>query len=96
MFNTEELKGKWTEIKGEMRKKWGQLTEDDLEKTKGNGTSLLGLLEQKLGIKKEEATTHLNEIADRYKQQGQAVGKRVADVANQKIDSAKNNLKQNQ
>jgi uncharacterized protein YjbJ (UPF0337 family) len=96
MFNTEELKGKWTEIKGEIQKKWGSLTDDDLEKTKGNGVSLLGLLEQKLGIKKEEASTHLNQIADRYKQQGQAAGKKVADYANQKIDSAKSNIKQQQ
>jgi uncharacterized protein YjbJ (UPF0337 family) len=92
MFNTDELKGKWTEIKGEITKKWGELTEDDVEKTKGNFTSLLGLLQQKLGLKKEEAHEHLTEIADRWKAKGSAAGSKVADSANQKIDDAKNKL----
>ena len=93
MFNTEELKGKWKEVKGEITKKWGELTDDDLERTKGNFSSLVGLVEQKLGIKKEEATTHLTEIANRYKAQAKAAGRGLADKANQKIDNQKNNLK---
>jgi uncharacterized protein YjbJ (UPF0337 family) len=94
MFNTDELKGKWKEIKGEMTKKWGELTDDDLEKTKGNFGSLVGLFQQKLGLKKEEAHDHLTQIADRYKAKGANAGSKVANVANQKIDDAKNRMKQ--
>jgi uncharacterized protein YjbJ (UPF0337 family) len=82
MMNSDELKGKWLEIKGEIAKKWGELTDNDLEKTKGNFGALVGLLQQKLGMKKEEASEHLKTIADRW-----------SDTANTKIDEAKDKLK---
>jgi uncharacterized protein YjbJ (UPF0337 family) len=94
MFNSDELKGKWNEIKGEIGKKWGELTHDDLDKTKGNFLALVGLVQQKIGLKKEEAEKHLNEIADRWKQKGANAGSNVADKANEHIDSAKDKLKQ--
>jgi uncharacterized protein YjbJ (UPF0337 family) len=93
MFNSDELKGKWLEIKGEITKKWGELTENDLETTKGNFVSLVGLLQQKLGLKKEEAHQHLNEIADRWLKKSEAAQSKVADTANQTIDDEKDKLK---
>ena len=81
-FNQDLIEGKWKEIKGDIRKKWGQLTENDVEATRGNLTSLVGILQQKLGLAKEEATKHLDEITSRYSTQ-----------ANIKIDHAKTQLK---
>lgn len=93
MFNSEELKGKWLEVKGEIKKKWGELNDDDLERTKGNFSSLVGLVEQKLGLKKEEVTNHLNDIAKRYTSQAKAGEKSLADKANQTIDRSKDKMK---
>ncbi|MFZ4715166.1 MAG: CsbD family protein [Bacteriovoracaceae bacterium] len=59
MLNKDVLLGKWVEVKGELRKKWGDLTDDELEKAKGNLNALAGLLQQKLGISKEEAMKKL-------------------------------------
>ena len=81
-FNQDQIEGKWKEIKGDIRKKWGQLTENDVEATRGNLHSLVGVLQQKFGLAKEEATKHLNEITARY-----------SDKANTKIDQTKEQIK---
>jgi uncharacterized protein YjbJ (UPF0337 family) len=83
-INNDILQGKWKEITGELQKKWGQLTDSDLHETKGNFHSLVGLLQQKLGMAKEEVETKLQEITDRF-----------SHSANQKIDSTKSEVKSN-
>ena len=45
MINKDVILGKWKEISGEAQKKWGEITENDLEKVKGNMTALVGLVE---------------------------------------------------
>ena len=93
MFNTEELNGKWKEIKGEITKKWGEIKDNDLETTKGNAESLVGLIQQKMGLKKEEAQKHLADVATTWRAKGKDVVSKVADSANSKIDDAKDKLK---
>ena len=47
--NDNAVKGKWLEIKGEVQKAWGKLTDDDLEKTKGDMKAIGGLIQQRYG-----------------------------------------------
>ena len=79
------FKGKYKEISGEIKKKWGELTEDELQRTKGNMESLTGLLQQKFGVAKEKASQELSEIFNRHKED-------VSNKVNSKIDSAKAKL----
>jgi uncharacterized protein YjbJ (UPF0337 family) len=72
MVNQETLKGKWNEIKGEMKKIWGNLTDNDLEKSKGDFTSLVGLVQQQYGLVKEDAERKLTEIVDRTSRQSKS------------------------
>ncbi len=60
------LKGKWTEFKGELQKAWGNITNDELEKTKGDFTAIRGLVQQKYGQKKEENEQRLNSLFERF------------------------------
>ena len=48
-----EFKGGWNEMKGKLKQKYGQLTDDDLSFTEGKDDELLGRLQQKLGQTKE-------------------------------------------
>lgn len=48
-----EFKGGWNEVKGKLKQKYGQLTDDDLSFTEGKDEELLGRLQQKLGQAKE-------------------------------------------
>lgn len=66
MFKEEQLKGKWNEIKGEIRTKWGKLTENELDQASGNLTSVAGIIQQRYGIKKEEAQESLQRIASKF------------------------------
>ncbi len=47
--NENVVSGKWREIKGEVQKSWGMLTDDELEKTKGDMKQISGLIQQHYG-----------------------------------------------
>lgn len=54
-MNEDIFKGKWEQAKGNVQKKWGKLTDDDLDVIKGNSKLLVGKLQEKYGMTKEEA-----------------------------------------
>ena len=54
-----QLKGNWNEIKGKLKQKYGQLTDDDLTFAEGKDDELLGRLQQRLGRTKEEIRREL-------------------------------------
>ncbi|MGI8893328.1 MAG: CsbD family protein [Bacteroidia bacterium] len=49
-----ELKGKWNEIKGNLKQKYGDLTDQDLTYAEGKEDELYGRLQQKLGKSRDE------------------------------------------
>jgi uncharacterized protein YjbJ (UPF0337 family) len=49
MVNQQTLQGNWNEIKGKLRSKWGQLTNDDLQQAHGSVDQLIGLIQRKTG-----------------------------------------------
>lgn len=65
-MNQDVLTGKWNEIKGEIRKAWGNLTGDEIEQTKGDFKSIQGLIQQKYGDTQESITQRLGRIVDSY------------------------------
>lgn len=66
-MNDNVTSGKWKEIKGEILKTWGKLTDDEIEKSKGNLLGLAGTIQQRFGLAQEEAASKLNKIIERYK-----------------------------
>jgi len=50
-----ELKAKWTQVKGETQRKWGKLTNDDLDVIEGDREKLVGKLQEKYDMSREEA-----------------------------------------
>lgn len=80
MANQNTINGKWNEIKGEIRTFWGNLTDDELEKTKGNTTSILGLLEQKYGEKKEVLQEKLERIYAKFESNANDVGSKLTNA----------------
>jgi uncharacterized protein YjbJ (UPF0337 family) len=57
-----QLKGSWNEIKGKLKQKYGQLTDNDLEFAEGKDDELLGRLQQKLGKTKEELRKEIENL----------------------------------
>ncbi len=65
-MNADILKGKWKEIKGGVKQKWGKLTDDDLTQIEGHEDKLLGLLQKRYGYSKDQAEKEYNEFISRY------------------------------
>jgi uncharacterized protein YjbJ (UPF0337 family) len=57
-----EFKGNWNEVKGRLRQKYGQLTDDDLAFAEGKDDELLGRLQQKLGKTKESLREEISKL----------------------------------
>ena len=54
MPNSEEIKGNWNELKGKLKQKYAEITDDDLMYEEGKEDEMWGKLEQKLGKAKKE------------------------------------------
>lgn len=54
-MNKDVLEGKWKQIRGEVKKWWGKITDDDLDRIAGNGDKLVGILQERYGYAKEKA-----------------------------------------
>ena len=54
MITREELEGKWTQLKGEIRERWGQITDDELQQAHGDVEQLMGFLQRKTGQSRRE------------------------------------------
>jgi uncharacterized protein YjbJ (UPF0337 family) len=60
-MNWDQVQGRWTEVKGRAREKWGDLTDDELEAAKGDREQLAGQIQRKYGKSKEEAEREVDE-----------------------------------
>lgn len=56
------LKGSWNELKGKLKQKYGQLTDDDLTFAEGKEDELYGRLQQRLGKTKEELRNEIEKL----------------------------------
>jgi uncharacterized protein YjbJ (UPF0337 family) len=57
-----QFKGGWNEVKGKLKQKYAQLTDDDLSFAEGKDEELLGRLQQKLGKTKEDMRRELEDL----------------------------------
>ena len=57
-----EFKGGWNEVKGKLKQKYAQLTDDDLTFAEGKDDELLGRLQQKLGKSKEDLRSEIESL----------------------------------
>ena len=56
------MRGSWDDVKGQLKKNYGDLTEDDLMYTEGQEDRLLGRLQKKLGKTKDEVVRLISEL----------------------------------
>jgi uncharacterized protein YjbJ (UPF0337 family) len=63
-MNRDVLAGKWKQLKGEIRNRWGRLTDDELDPVGGNAEKLVGLIQERYGVAREEAERELGRIVD--------------------------------
>jgi len=54
-MNWDRIEGNWKQIKGEARRQWGKLTDDDFDIAAGNRQKLAGRIQERYGMAKDEA-----------------------------------------
>ncbi len=59
-MNWDQIEGQWKQMKGSMREKWGQLTDDDWDSIAGKKDRFLGKLQERYGYSKEQAERELD------------------------------------
>lgn len=54
-MNWDQIAGKWTQLKGDVKQRWGKLTDDDLTRIEGSREKFVGVIQERYGILKEDA-----------------------------------------
>ena len=60
-MNWDRIEGQWKQMKGSVRERWGKLTDDDLNVIGGKKDQLVGRLQERYGIAKDEAQSQVDE-----------------------------------
>jgi len=61
-MNWDQVAGGWKQFQGQVKEKWGKLTDDDLTVVAGKRDQLAGLLQQKYGYAKDRAEKELDDF----------------------------------
>ncbi len=64
-MNWDQIEGKWTQFKGNVRQRWGKLTDDDFDVIAGKQELLTGKIQERYGISKEEAEKQIKDFVGR-------------------------------
>src|SRR5258708_18187858 len=78
-INAQELQGQWNKLRGQVKERWGQLTDDDLQIQGGNIDQLVGRIQQRTGETRDAIEKYLNDLTSRG---GSAVAQATEAVSN--------------
>ena len=62
MATTTQIKGQWNQIKGKVRERWGEFTDNEWQQLQGNTDALIGLIQRKTGTAREEIESFLRGV----------------------------------
>jgi uncharacterized protein YjbJ (UPF0337 family) len=65
-MNWDRIKGNWKQFKGEARKQWGKLTDDELDQIGGERDKLVGRIQERYGIARDEASRQVDDWTSRH------------------------------
>jgi uncharacterized protein YjbJ (UPF0337 family) len=64
-MNADVLKGKWHQLKGEVKSQWGKLTDDDLDRVSGDSEKLVGRVQERYGYARDRAKREVDDFMSR-------------------------------
>ncbi|MGI8961241.1 MAG: CsbD family protein [Bryobacteraceae bacterium] len=62
-MNSDQFEGKWKQLKGQVKQRWGKLTDDDVTALGGKKDELIGKIQERYGITREQAEKEADEWA---------------------------------
>jgi uncharacterized protein YjbJ (UPF0337 family) len=63
-MNKDILQGKWHQLKGDVKTRWGKLTDDDIDQVSGSAEKLVGVIQERYGYARDQAEREVHEFAD--------------------------------
>lgn len=66
-MNWDQVEGKWKQYTGEIKTKWGKLTDDDLTVIRGKRDQLAGKIQERYGVAKDQAEAQIDEFTRNLK-----------------------------
>ena len=94
MVNQQTLQGNWNELKGKLREKWGQLTNDDLQMAHGNVDQLIGLIQRKTGEARSAIESFLEDATANGASTFSQAAESARDYAQQAVETVQERSKQ--
>jgi len=61
-MNRDQIEGTWTQVKGRIKERWGNLTDDRLDELEGQWDQLAGLVQKEYGMAREDARRALEDL----------------------------------
>ena len=87
MISQQELQGSWNQLRGQIKSKWGQLTDSDLTQAEGNIERLVGMIQQKTGAARRDVEAFFDQAVAEGSQMGQRVMNTARQFANDASDA---------
>lgn len=63
-MNEDVFEGRWKQLKGDVKRQWGKLTDDDLDRTEGNRDKLVGSLQERYGWERNQAEREFDDFLE--------------------------------
>ncbi|NLP60166.1 CsbD family protein [Paraburkholderia sacchari] len=64
-MNEDRIKGQWKQLTGKLKARWGKLTDDDLAVAEGDSKYLVGRIQERYGIARDDAERQLKDFDSR-------------------------------
>lgn len=94
MTNQQILEGNWNEIKGKLRRRWGELTDDDLPQIRGDAEQIIGAIQRKTGEAREAIEQYLQEACGSAASAVGTAAETACDYAQQASEAVQHTVKQ--
>ncbi|HEX9922110.1 MAG TPA: CsbD family protein [Anaerolineae bacterium] len=65
-MNQDILAGKWKQVKGEVKRQWGELTNDEIDQVEGQYEKMVGLLQERYGYARQRAEREVDTFLAQY------------------------------
>jgi uncharacterized protein YjbJ (UPF0337 family) len=85
-INAQELQGQWNKLRGQVKERWGQLTDDDLQIQGGNVDQLVGRIQQRTGEGREAIEKFLTDLTSKGSSAVAQAAETVGNIAHQAGD----------
>lgn len=64
-MNKDMLKGRWNQLKGNVKQEWGKLTDNDVARIEGDRDEFIGVVQERYGYSRERAEREVDAYLDR-------------------------------